>query len=274
MPADPPRAYLLDFDGVIALAGQAIPGSRAAIERLRAAGIPFRIISNTSLTSRATLARIVAERGLLVDADHWVTALSVSAAWTRRKLPGQPLFVIAADDARTEFDGQVLLSDEAAAEPSATAAAVVLGDSVDKLTWANINAAFGLVRRGARLMAMHRNRWWITPAGPTIDSGAFVAAIEYATGVRATVLGKPSSVCFSEAVRSLRRELPGLRRNEIVMVGDDLESDIGGGRRAGLRTAFVLSGKSDEADLAAFRGRARAGPDQVAASLSELIESL
>jgi HAD superfamily hydrolase (TIGR01458 family) len=275
MPAERPRAFLLDFDGVIAQAGRAIPGSPEAITRLRQQDIPFRIITNTSLSSRTTLAARVAERGVTIDPDHWITALSVSAAWTARRLPGAPLFVIASDDAKTEFDGQLLLSDEEAAAQESRAAAVVIGDSAEKLSWANINAAFGLVRRGARLVAMHRNKWWITPAGPTIDSGAFVAAIEFAAGTRATLIGKPSRICFSEAVRSLRTELPGLRRSDVVMVGDDIETDVGGGRRAGLRTAFVLTGKHGDAELAAFVGRrGRAAPDYVAASLADLVAAL
>ncbi len=274
MSFDRPRACLLDFDGVLAIAGQAIPGAPEAVRTLGQRGIPFRIITNTSLTSRATLAAVVAERGLVIPADHWITALSVSAAWTARRLAGEPLFVIASDDAKSEFAGQRLLSSDEAARTDSRAAAVVIGDSVSELTWANVNAAFGLIRRGARLVAMHRNKWWITLGGPTIDSGAYVAALEFATGVRATVIGKPSRACFSEAVRSLRTELADLRRSEILMVGDDIDSDVGGGRRAGLRTALVLSGKHGTAEIAAARRRGRAVPDLVADSLGELVASL
>ena len=274
MPIDPPLAFLLDFDGVLGLAGRAIPGSPEAVAELERRRIPFRVITNTSLSSRATLARRVAERGASIPTENWITALSVSAAWTARTLPGEPLFVVATDDAKTEFAGQSLLTFDEATAPDARAAAVVIGDAASELSWANVNAAFGLVHRGSRLIAMHRNKWWITTAGPTIDSGAYVAAIEYATGVRATVIGKPSRICFSEAVRSLRAELPGLRRSEIVMVGDDIATDVGGGRRAGLRTAFVLSGKHGEAELAAARRRGRAVPDAVAPSLGVLVADL
>ena len=271
---DRPRALLLDFDGVLALAGRAVPGSPEAVEELGRRGIPFRIITNTSLSSRATLAARVAERGLTIPADHWVTALSISAAWTARRLPGEPLFVIASDDAKTEFAAQRLLPSAEAAAADSRAAAVVIGDSASELTWTNVNAAFGLVHRGARLIAMHRNKWWITPAGPTIDSGAYVAAIEYATDVRATVTGKPSPTAFSEAVRSLRAEIPDLRRSEIVMVGDDIATDVGGGHRAGLRTALVLTGKHGESDVAEARRRGRAVPDVIAPSLGALVEDL
>jgi HAD superfamily hydrolase (TIGR01458 family) len=268
------RALLLDFDGVLALAGKAIDGSPEALADLDRRGIPFRVISNTSLSSRATLAERVARRGVTIPAEHWITALSVSASWTGRHFPGEPLFVLGSDDAKTEFTGQRLLTDEEAVAPDALAAAVIVGDSPEKLTWANVNAAFGLIRRGARLVAMHRNKWWITPAGPTIDSGAYVAALEFATGARARVIGKPSREAFSEGVRALRAELPGLRRAEILMVGDDLESDVGGGRRAGLRTALVLTGKHGEAKLADAGRRGRSLPDVVAPSLAGLVAAL
>jgi len=271
---DRPRAFLLDFDGVLALAGRAVPGSPEAVAELARRRIPFRIITNTSLSSRATLAARVGERGLTIPSDHWITALSISAAWTARRLPGLPIFVIASDDAKTEFAGQHLLSSVEAAAADARAAAVVVGDSARELTWANVNAAFGLVHRGARLIAMHRNKWWITPAGPTIDSGAYVAAIEYATDTRATVAGKPSRTAFAEAVRSLRAELPDLRRSEIVMVGDDIDTDVGGGHRAGLRTALVLTGKHGESDVAEARRRRRVIPDIVTPSLATLVEDL
>jgi HAD superfamily hydrolase (TIGR01458 family) len=275
VPIDPPRAFLLDFDGVLSLAGKAIRGAPEAIAELQRRGIPFRVITNTSLSSRATLARRVAERGVTIPTENWITALSVSAAWAARTLPGEPLFVLASEDARTEFEGQRLLSIDEASSPDARAAAVVVGDAASELSWANVNAAFGLLHSGGcRLIAMHRNKWWITPAGPTIDSGAYVAALEYSTGVKATVIGKPSRTCFSEAVRSLRTELPGLRRSEIVMVGDDIETDIGGGRRAGLRTALVLSGKHGEAELDEARRRGRPTPDHVARSLGELVSTL
>ena len=103
---------------------------------------------------------------------------------------------------------------------------------------------------------MHRNPWWLTPAGPTLDAGAFLVGLEWASGRRARIVGKPSPAFFATAVRRLASEAAArgerpLLRSELAMVGDDVDSDIGGGRRSGLRTIFVRTGKHGDAELAA-----------------------
>lgn len=273
------RGFLLDFDGVLVLAGRPIPGASEALRELERRAVPYRVVTNTSMMSRATMARRAAARGVELPAERIFTALAASAAWTRRHLPGEALFVLGSDDARTEFAGQRLLTTEEAAAPDARAAAVVVGDSPEALSWENVNLAFRLLHRGARLLAMHRNQWWLTPDGPTIDSGAFVAGLEYATGRRAFVLGKPSAAFYGEAVADLSAELVARgerrpRRADLAMVGDDLGTDIGGGRRAGLRTVFVRSGKHGDADLADAIRRGRLLPHAVAASLAEVVAAL
>ncbi|HXG40665.1 MAG TPA: HAD-IIA family hydrolase [Candidatus Limnocylindrales bacterium] len=271
------RAVLLDLDGVLSLKGRAIPGAAEALSTLDRLDVPYRVATNTSLVSRSTLARSLAERGIPVPPDRLLTALSAAAAWTAQRHPGEPLYVLASDDARTEFAGQRLLDHEAAARPGASAAAVVIGDSPEELSWANLDRAFRLVRGGAELVAMHRNPWWLTPDGPTIDSGAFVAALEYATGVRAVVVGKPARPFFRAAVRTLG-EVVGRRRlasRDVVMVGDDATTDIAGAHRAGLRAIFVLTGKQTLEDVAGAARRSRlARPDAVAASVADVVRAL
>ena len=91
---------------------------------------------------------------------------------------------------------------------------------------------------------MHQNPWWLTPEGPTLDSGAFVAGLEFATETRARIVGKPHPEFFSVAITDLRREVGrDLARADIAMVGDDVRSDVRAAQRAGLRGIFVLSGK-------------------------------
>lgn len=274
------RALLLDLDGVIVVAGAAVPGSVEAITELERRGTPYRIVTNTSLMSRATLSRYAAKLGNEIPAERFQSALSASAAFAARSFRGQPLYVLASADARTEFDGQHLLSHEEAAEPGARAAAVIVGDSPEELTHANLNRAFRLVRHGARLIGMHRNPWWLTPAGPTLDSGAYVTGLEYATGVRAQIIGKPSAAFFSIAVEALRRDVAlggvRLRRSEIAMIGDDVRTDVLAGQRAGLRGVFVLTGKHRLDDLGrpGERGRGGREPDGVAPSLADVVAAL
>jgi ribonucleotide monophosphatase NagD (HAD superfamily) len=124
---------------------------------------------------------------------------------------------------------------------------------------------------------MHRNPWWITPRGPTLDAGAVVTGLEYALGRKATVGGKPSPVVFREAVADLRRDVAGaggsaLRSHEVAMVGDDPRADVAAAQRAGLRGVLVLSGKHDRATALAQIGRGR--PDGIAADLAEVVTAL
>lgn len=274
------RALLLDLDGVIVVAGEAVPGSVEAVAELERRAIPYRIVTNTSLVSRATLSRFAARLGHDIPPERFQSALSASAAFAARTYPGRPLYVIASPDALTEFEGQRLLSHEEAAEPGARAAAVIVGDSPDELTHANLNRAFRLIRNGARLIGMHRNPWWLTPEGPTLDSGAYVTGLEFAAGVRAQIVGKPAPAFFSIAVDGLRGASAAsgarLRRSEIAMVGDDIRIDVLAGQRAGLRGVFVLTGKHTLGDLGRQPGRGRGGrePHAIAPSLADVVAAL
>lgn len=270
------RALLLDLDGVIVVAGALIPGTAAAIGTLERRQMPYRIVTNTSAVSRETLARWAVKLGAPIPAARFQSALSASAVWARRAHPGQPLYVLASEDARSEFAGQRLLSHEEARAPGATAAAVIIGDSPEEATYENLNVAFRLVRAGARLVGMHRNPWWLTPDGPTLDSGAFVVGLEFAARTRARIIGKPSPSFFSAAVADLRREAGrDLARGAIAMVGDDVRTDIRAAQRAGLRGIFVLSGKHGPADVEAAAGeRGGRRPHAVAPSLAEVVAAL
>ena len=274
------RALLLDLDGVIVLAGKAVDGAPEALAALDRRGVPFRIVTNTSLVSRTTLARWSARLDAPVPAERFQSALSASAAYTARAYPGAALYVLGSDDALTEFEGQRLLTHEEAAAPGARAAAVVVGDSPEALTYENVNRAFRLVRGGAELIGMHRNPWWLTPEGPTVDAGAYVVGLEFATGVPARIVGKPSRTYFGEAVLALRREVRAagghaLHRHEVAMVGDDARSDVRAAQRAGLRGVFVLTGKHGLEDVeAAARERGGRRPDAIAASLAEVVAAL
>jgi len=270
------RAFLLDMDGVTVSAGKPIPGTTEAIAELDRRGMPYRIVTNTSAISRATLSRWSAKLGTPIPAARFESALSASAAWTARHFPGQPLYVLASDDAKQEFAGQRLLSHEEAAAPDAAAAAVIVGDSPEEATYDNMNRAFRLVLRGAVLVGMHRNPWWLTPEGPTLDSGAYVAGLEFASGHRATVIGKPSRGFFAQGVRDLRKEVGrDLARRDIAMVGDDVRTDVRAAQRAGLRGIFVTSGKHGLQDMeAAALERGGRRPDAVASSLAEVVAAL
>jgi HAD superfamily hydrolase (TIGR01450 family) len=275
------RALVLDADGVLLFAGRPLPGAVEALGRLEASGIPYRVLTNFSLAHRSALAATVSRQfGRPVDPGTIITAASAAAAHTAANHPGEPLFVLAAEDAGREWDGQLRIRPEEADELGGRVGAVVIGDAGDDLSYRNLDIAFRAIRAGAAFVAMHRNPWWVTPRGPTLDAGAFVIGLEQATGRRATVAGKPSPVVFRQAVRELAAVAgrPRLRAAEVAMVGDDLTTDVAGAHRAGLRGLLVLSGKTDASRLAAMEAagtvRGLARPDAVADGVLTVVEAL
>ena len=274
------RGLLLDLDGVLVLAGKAVPGAPEALAELDRRGFPYLIVTNTSLVSRVSLAGWGRSIGFTTPPDRFQSALSASAELVRREYRDGAVFVIASHDALAEFAGLNVVDGAGVdADPDAVAA-VVLGDSPDQLTKANLDRAFRLVRGGAALIGMHRNPWWITPEGPTLDAGAFLVALEWATDRKARIVGKPAPAFFRVGIERLAAEAasrgePRPRRADLAMVGDDVGSDIGGGRRAGLRTVFVRSGKHGDAELAAAASGTRGyAPDAVAPSIAEVVAAL
>jgi HAD superfamily hydrolase (TIGR01458 family) len=128
-------------------------------------------------------------------------------------------------------------------------------------SYMNLARAFAELEGGADLYCLHRNRWWQTSRGPLLDSGCFVAGLEYASDVEATVLGKPSTAYFGAAVEALDAE-PELT----WMVGDDIDADVAGAQRFGLRTALVRTGKFRPDELE----RSTTAPDVVLSSVADL----
>lgn len=274
------RGLLLDLDGVLVLKGEAVPGAVAALAELDRRGFPYLVVTNTSLASRATLARWGRSVGYATPADRFQSALTAAVDLVRREYAGRPVYVISSGDARAEFAGLDVLDGAAAEARAGEVAAVILGDSPDQLTKENLDRAFRLVLRGAELIGMHRNPWWLTPEGPTLDAGTFLVGLEWATKRKARVVGKPSPAFFRVAIARMVAEAAGrgeplLRRRDLAMVGDDVSNDIGGARRAGLRTLFVRTGKHGDAELerAAAGGRGYR-PDAVAPSIAEVVAAL
>jgi HAD superfamily hydrolase (TIGR01458 family) len=138
---------------------------------------------------------------------------------------------------------------------------VVVGDLGRGWTYEVLNQAFNRLLDGAEFLALHRNRYWKTGGGLAVDAGAFVAALEYASGRTATLVGKPSQALFDAAAASI-----GLTPRQVTMVGDSLESDIAGAKAAGCQAILVRTGKFSADELA----RSSVQPDLVVDSIAEL----
>lgn len=159
---------------------------------------------------------------------------------------------------QSEFAGFPVLDDSA----ETGASHVVVGDLGEGWDFRALNRAFRLLHSNpaAKLVALGMTRYWQSPSGPALDVAPFVAALEHAAGRQAVVMGKPALPFFEAAVRRLN--LPAA---EVLMIGDDIEGDVGGAQNAGLRGTLVKTGK--------FRPRDLEGgitPDAVLESVAEL----
>jgi HAD superfamily hydrolase (TIGR01458 family) len=252
-------AILLDVDGVLHVSGEPIPGAVDAVRRLRAAGHRIRFITNSTTMARHQLGESLRGLGFVIEDDELQTTGSVAA----RVLAGKRVLALTMPGILDDLEGLQLIG--------MNADAVLVGGADESeepgriFSYLNLNRAFLELQAGASLYCLHRNRWWQTVEGPRLDSGAFVAGLEYAAGVEATILGKPSPEYFGAALEAIDAD-PQLA----WMIGDDLEGDIVGAQRHGMRTVLVRTGKFRPDELE----HASAAPDGIVSSIAQLPEWL
>jgi HAD superfamily hydrolase (TIGR01458 family) len=248
-------AILLDVDGVLHVSGDPIPGAVDAVRRLRTAGHRVRFVTNSTIMSRKQLGAMLRDMGFVLDDDELQTTGSVAS----RVLAGKRVLALTMPGILDDLDGLELIG--------MNADAVLIGgcDEGEEpgrvFSYLNLNRAFLELESGADLYCLHKNRWWQTADGPKLDAGAFVAGLEFASGVEATVLGKPSPEYFAAALEAIDADA------ELAwMVGDDVEGDIRGAQRHGMKTVLVRTGKfrPDEVEDSGIL------PDGILSSLAQL----
>lgn len=250
------RGLMLDLDGTVYEDNRLIPGAAQAIAALRERGYRLCFVTNTTNKRRETIRDKLNTLGIEADASEIFTA-PVAASLMLRRHPEARCWVVTRGDSIREFQG--LRLDEDRPE------FVVLGDLMEGFTFELLNRVFRKLMDGAELIAMQKNRYWLTRGNLTLDMGPFVAALEFATGRSAQVIGKPSREFFRLALSHL-----GLPPDQAAMVGDDWESDIAGAQGVGVRTILVQTGKYQPED----ENNLDPQPDGVIEGLGQLPEIL
>jgi HAD superfamily hydrolase (TIGR01458 family) len=248
-------AILLDVDGVLHVSGEPIPGAVDAVRRLRGSGHRVRFVTNSTTMSRKQLGEMLRAMGFVLEDEELQTTGGVAA----RVLAGRRVLALPMPGILDDLDGLQLIG--------MNADAVLVGGADESeepgriYSYLNLNRAFLELLAGADLYCLHRNRWWQTADGPRLDAGAIVAGLEYAAGIEATVLGKPSPQYFATALEAIDGD-PELT----WMVGDDLEGDIAGAQLAGMKTVLVRTGKFRPDDLE----HTSISPDGIVSSIAQL----
>ncbi|HUF13260.1 MAG TPA: TIGR01458 family HAD-type hydrolase [Longimicrobiales bacterium] len=247
------EGVLLDLDGTLYQDDAALPGAVDTVARLRRAGLRLRFVTNTTRRPRRAVAEALRRMGFELDDAELLTPSVAARLWLEKEgIRRVRLYLPQAG--REDFAGVDVDSD--GGEPEA----ILVGDLAAGWTFERLNRAFRDLLAGARLVALQRNRYWRSGNELVLDAGPFVAALEFAAQVDAAVIGKPTGTFFDLACASL--DLP---RERVLMVGDDVESDVGGAQAAGLRGVLVRSGKFSEDALRRSGVRPDAVIDGIAA---------
>jgi HAD superfamily hydrolase (TIGR01458 family) len=248
-------AILLDVDGVLHVSGVPIAGAADAVRRLRDDGHRLRFVTNSTTKSRVQLAEYLRAMGFeFADAELQTTGVVAAIA-----LRGKRVLALTMPGILDDLDGLELIG--------MNADAVLVGGADEGeetgrvFSYLNLNRAFLELEAGAELYCLHKNRWWQTADGPRLDAGMYVAGLEFAADTEATVLGKPSAAYFSAALEALDAD-PELT----WMIGDDLDGDVVGAQRHGMRTVLVRTGKfrPDEVEASSV------APDAIVSSIAQI----
>jgi HAD superfamily hydrolase (TIGR01458 family) len=248
-------AILLDVDGVLHVSREPIAGGAEAVKRLREDGHRLRFVTNSTTQTRTALTEQLRAMGIELEEEELQTTPRAAAT----TLAGRRVLALTMHAIVGEFEGVELVGEDAEA--------VLVGGADETpetnlvFSYMNLARAFHELEAGADLYCLHKNRWWQTKHGPALDAGAFVAGLEYAAQVDATVLGKPSTAYFEAALKALDADA-GLT----WMVGDDIEADIAGAQAHGMRTILVRTGKFRPDAVEASRVR----PEGIISSIAQL----
>jgi phospholysine phosphohistidine inorganic pyrophosphate phosphatase len=254
---DAMRGILFDLDGVLYNSEEPINGAAEAVGWAQANNIPHLFVTNTTSRGRDALVEKMFRFGIRAERLRILTPCVAAAEWLKtHNIRNVALFVN--PEALDEFEGIATIP----AGKETGADCVVIGDLGDAWDFRTLNRAFRLLHsnRNATLVALGMTRFWHAEDGIRLDVGPFAAALERASGRNALILGKPAKPFFQTAISRL--DMPP---HEIVMVGDDIETDIAGAQQAGMKGMLLRTGKFRPSDL---EGPIK--PDAILNSIREL----
>lgn len=252
------KALILDMDGVIWKSDAPIGDLPATFKRIRERGLKFVFATNNGTKTPEDYQEKLRELGVEVEAPQVVTsALGIAFLLAQRHPRGTKVFVIGENGIRMALEekGFEVLGVEDAPKAEAVVMGIDRGINFQKMSEATL-----LVRAGIPFYTTNTDRTFPTPRGEIPGSGAWLSVVITATGVEPIVAGKPFPYLMELALERL-----GTSREETLVVGDRLETDIAAGQAVGCPTAFVLSGVSKLEEAAAWN------PNIIADDLAALV---
>ncbi|MDZ4141339.1 MAG: TIGR01458 family HAD-type hydrolase [Methylotenera sp.] len=223
------KGVLFDLDGVLYVGSNAIQGAVEAVEKIRASGTLCRFITNTSTLSLTSLQQKINALGFSIPAAEIISAPQATLLYLKHQHDPVCRFLLA-DNVKNDF--------KEFRQSDTVADYIVIGDIGNTWSYQLLNEVFNNLMQGAKLIAIHKNRFWQTEHGLQMDIGGFIDALEYASGVKAMIIGKPAPDFFQIALDDM-----GLNPSEVAIIGDDIDVDVDGGQQTGLKGILVKTGK-------------------------------
>jgi len=245
---------LIDFDGVIRLENKPAPDAGKFLSFLSENNIPSYIISNSTLKTGKGITQFLVDNKLPSEVPA-MTATDATLHYVKEHYKKVSVYCV--DEIRQLFNNYI--DDE-------NSEAIIIGDNGEDWDFEMMNEIFNKVYNGAEFVAMHKNKFWFPEGKLSLDAGAFINAIEFASGKEAILIGKPSPIYFQSAL-----DLLGFPKgSDFIMIGDDIDSDILGAQQAGGKGILIYTGKTKYP----LDDETKIKPDFEAQNLTEVTEIL
>lgn len=224
------KGVIFDIDGTLILNNQPLLGATDAVNGLRNMGVQLRFVTNTTGRTPEQLGKALRELGFEIQDSEILTSVGACVHFLKQNYVGKAGYLAIPEKIEGQFVG--------IAQTNENPAFVVMGDLDEGFDYDVLNRVFNYMRNGAQLITFHRNRFFFKDDKTWLDSGAFTLALEQSCDQEAIVTGKPAPQMFQGALQSM-----GLPEKKVIVIGDDVTSDILGAKQAGLQGYLVTTGK-------------------------------
>ncbi|KAK5639879.1 hypothetical protein RI129_010690 [Pyrocoelia pectoralis] len=220
------RAVLIDLSGTLHIEDEAVKGAVEALQRLRKTNLFIKFVTNTTKESKNYLYNRLKRLGFELDPDEIYSSLGAARSLiVNRNL--KPMLLLE-PEALEDFEGLQCKD----GKPNA----VVIGLAPSEFHYEKLTEAFRCLLGGAQLIGIHAAKYYKREDGLALGPGCFVKGLEYSAQCKAELVGKPNPIFFKSAIGDILPE-------ESIMIGDDVQDDIGGAMKIGMRGFLVQTGK-------------------------------
>jgi phosphoglycolate/pyridoxal phosphate phosphatase family enzyme len=258
--------FLIDLDGVVYVGDNQTPGAVETINKLKRSGKTVIFMTNDPRKTAAEYKDRLTGMGITVSQGDVVTsgmAIAYHIKTSFVDLKRKKAYVIGSKSLKEEIK---LTGLEIVDEDEAKSADFVIVGGHTGFHYEEIKLAMLAIGKGAQFFATNRDPTYPGPEGPLPATGAVLASIETACGKRAQVAGKPEVIMFEVALAEhLHRD-----RDRFAIIGDRLDTDITGGKKAGISTILALSGSVTEEDIE----NSEIKPDYIIKDLRDVLKDI